>query len=114
MTGLLRWAQAFLFTQLVEVPIYRMGLRCSFWRAFGASAITHPLVWLAVVESGWHASWTVRSACGETFAVVVEAIWFAVPVGGVGYGARRGALWSLIANAASFLLGLLAYRLFGG
>jgi hypothetical protein len=106
---ILRWATAFLFTQVVEIPIYRAGLGASFWRAFGASAITHPLVWLLVVESGWGAPWGVRSAVGETFAIVVEGVWF-----GVAFGMRRGFLWSLAANAASFLLALLAFALFGG
>jgi hypothetical protein len=105
----LRWATAFLFTQVVEIPIYRAGLGAGFWRAFGASAITHPLVWLLVVESGWGARWAVRSAAGETFAVVVEGLYL-----GAAFGMRRGFLWSLVANAASFLLALLAYALFGG
>ncbi len=102
------WARAFAFTQLVEVPIYRYGLRAPWWRAFGASAITHPIVWLVVVESGWSASWSVRVASAEAFAIAVEAVWF-----GVTWGARRGLLWSVIANATSFGLGLLSYRWFG-
>jgi hypothetical protein len=36
------WLQAFVFTQIVEVPIYMRSMRCSVWAAFGASAITHP------------------------------------------------------------------------
>ncbi len=106
--NLARWAAAFAFTQIAEVPIYRHGFGASFARAFGASAVTHPIVWLVVVESGWTASWTIRAIAGESFAVIVEAIWF-----GVTWGARRGVLWSLIANATSFGLGLVAYRLFG-
>jgi hypothetical protein len=107
-TGLLAWARAFAFTQLVEVPIYRRGLGASWARAFGASAITHPIVWWVAVESGWSASWAVRAASVEGFALVVEAIWF-----GVTWGARRGLLWSLVANTTSFTLGLLSYRWFG-
>ena len=100
------WLRAFLFTQVVEIPIYRFGLRTSFWRAFGASAITHPIVW--VVHSHWSASWAVRTTAVEIFAVVVEAIWF-----GVTFGPKRGLLWSLLANGVSFGLGLLSYRWFG-
>ena len=99
------WARAFVFTQIAEVPIYRYGLRASWWRAFGASAITHPIVWWISVESGWSAPWIVRAVSVETFAVVVEALWFGA--------SRRAFLWSLIANGASFALGLLAYRWFG-
>lgn len=105
---ILSWVRAFLFTQVVEVPIYRFGLSVSYARAFGASAITHPIVWYVSVLSGWTAPWIVRASVVETFAVVVEAVWFGVTV-----GARRGLVWSLIANATSFSLGLLSYRLFG-
>lgn len=100
------WLRAFLFTQVVEVPIYRFGLRTSYWRAFAASAITHPIVW--IVHLRWSAPWELRTAAVEVFAVVVEAIWF-----GFVYGARRGLLWSLIANGVSFGLGLVSYALFG-
>jgi hypothetical protein len=100
------WLRAFLFTQLVEVPIYRYGLRTSLLRAFGASAITHPIVWW--VHAHWAAPWAVRTTAVELFAVLVEAIWFAVT-----YGMRRGLFWSTIANAASLGLGLLSYRWFG-
>lgn len=100
------WLRAFLFTQVVEVPIYRFGLRASLLRAFGASAITHPIVW--IVHLHWSASWPVRTAAVEVFAVVVEAIWF-----GVSVGAKRGLVWSLIANGVSFTLGMLSYRWFG-
>lgn len=103
-----RWATAFAFTQIAEIPIYRFGLDATFARAFGASALTHPIVWIVVVESGWTAPWAIRAAAGEAFAVIVEAIWF-----GVTFGARRALLWSLAANATSFALGLFAYRLFG-
>jgi hypothetical protein len=107
--NLARWAAAFAFTQIVEVPIYRAGLGTSLGRAFAASAITHPIVWWFAVESGVPLSWAARTAIGEFFAVAVEAIWFAR-----WFGLRRGLIWSAIANAVSFSLGLLSYRLFGG
>jgi hypothetical protein len=102
----LSWLRAFSFTQLVEVPIYRFGLRASYLRAFAASAITHPIAW--VVHQRWSAPWAVRTAAVEAFAVLVEAAWF-----GAAYGVRRGITWSLLANAVSFGLGLLSYWLFG-
>lgn len=102
------WLRAFAFTQLVEVPIYRYGLRAGVLRAFGASAITHPIVWCIAVYAGAWAPWAVRAAFLEVSVVLVEAIWF-----GVTYGARRGLAWSLLANGVSFGLGLLAYRWFG-
>lgn len=100
------WLKAFLFTQIVEIPIYRYGLRCSYLRAFGASAITHPIVWFVAAASGWHAAWWIRAACGETFAFLVEAAYFALS-----FGWKRGLAWSAIANGTSFVLGLIALSL---
>ena len=45
---LAHWAFAFLFTQVVEIPIYMRGLRVGPVKAFGASAITHPVVWFVI------------------------------------------------------------------
>jgi hypothetical protein len=42
---LLAWLRAFLFTQLVEMPVYLVLLPVSRARAFAASAVTHPFVW---------------------------------------------------------------------
>jgi hypothetical protein len=92
-----RWATAFAFTQIVEIPISSPGSIRRRSEAFGASAITHPIVWWVCAESGWRASWTTRTVVGELFAVIVEALYF-----GVTYGLRRGAIWSLIANGVSF------------
>lgn len=101
---ILAWLKAFVFTQIVEIPIYRYGLRCHYFRAFGASAITHPIVWL--VAASWSAPWWMRAACGESFAFLVEAAYFAVT-----YGWKRGLVWSAIANGVSFGLGLIALAL---
>ncbi len=103
-----RWAAAFAFTQMAEIPIYRHGLRSSFLRSFGASAITHPIVWYVVVESGWRAPWLLRTGLGEAFAISVEAAYF-----GLSFGWKKGLLWSAIANGASFAVGLVGYALFG-
>lgn len=98
------WLKAFVFTQAIEMPIYRFGLRVSWARAFGASALTHPIVWLFVLwwaPEGW--SWPVRVVLAEAFAVVVEAAYLARVAPW-----RRAAGGALIANGASFLLGTLA------
>ncbi len=118
---LLPWLLAFAFTQLVEVPIYRRALDGRTLVAFGASTITHPVVWFvfpwlfarfvplgfAPGEHGqfWH-YWTMVAAA-ETFAVGVEALWLAA------FGLPRALLWSLLANASSLGLGLLSRWLFG-
>lgn len=116
LTGrLLPWLLAFAFTQLVEVPIYRRALDGRFLVAFGASALTHPVVWFvfpwlfyrsAPLDGSPALYWTMVAAA-ETFAVGVEAVWLAA------FGLRRALLWSLLANASSLGLGLLSRWLFG-
>ena len=110
------WLSAFLFTQAVEVPIYahalrrhRAGAPLPLWAraalGFGASAITHPIVWFwfpAHVRDYW-----AMVAQAEVFAVVVEALYMDV------LGLRWAFFWSLGANAASAGLGLLSRWLFG-
>lgn len=99
----LRWLVAFAITQAVETPIYvraQPGVR---WPrrlavAFGASAITHPLVWLAPREA--FGSWIGYVLAAETFAIVVEALWLRA------FGVARAGWWSLLANAASVAIGL--------
>jgi hypothetical protein len=101
------WTVAFAFTQLVEVPIYAKGLRVGAFAAFGASAITHPILWfllfpLLPVPYVW------RVVIGEAFAFLVEAAYFAYV-----FRRQRALLWSALANGASFGLGLLSRRLLG-
>jgi hypothetical protein len=98
------WLLAFAFTQAIEIPLYRRA-GASLPVAFGASALTHPLVWFAFprlpLPWGWMVFWA------ELFAVLAEALWlraFRVP---------RPLPWSLAANLASLSLGLLSRRLFG-
>ncbi|MFO1326212.1 MAG: hypothetical protein U1F56_02550 [Rubrivivax sp.] len=95
------WLPAFALTQAVEAPIYRWGARASWARAFGASALTHPLVWFAapaLLEPA--VGYTAMVAVAEAFAVGAEALW--IGRGGV----TRPLRWSLIANAASLAVGL--------
>jgi hypothetical protein len=102
------WLRAFLFTQLVEVPIYMRGLRCSLPAAFGASAITHPLVWFVFFTPAWHAGYTTKLVSAELFAWLAEAAYFRFA-----FRKPRALLWSLVANGASLGLGVLSRWLFG-
>ena len=101
------WAVAFLFTQMVEVPIYAVGLRVGIPSAFGASAITHPLLWF-VLFPYLNLSYVWQIVVGESFAVLVEAAYFAFLL-----RRRRALLLSVLANAASFGTGMLSRCLFG-
>ena len=101
------WALAFLFTQMVEVPIYAVGLHVGLLRAFGASAITHPVLWF-VLFPYLHLPYVWLVVVGESFAWLLEAAYFAVL-----FHRRRALLWSFIANAASLGTGLLSRWLFG-
>jgi hypothetical protein len=101
------WAIAFLFTQMVEVPIYVTGLRVGLLPAFGASAITHPVLWF-VIFPYLHLSYFWLIVVSESFAFLVEAAYFAVL-----FHRRRALLFSAIANATSFSTGMLCRWLFG-
>ena len=101
------WLVAFAFTQLIEVPLYRRVLDCSIARAFGATALTHPVIWFLLfpfVQAGY----VEKVAAAELFAVVAEALYFAPSV-----GLRRAAWASFLANAVSFCLGLLSRAVLG-
>ena len=107
---LLAWLVAFAFTEIVEVPIYRRMLRSSFLEAFGASAVTHPLLWWVWVP--WMRArfgYVVYAATGEALVVLVEALWFWLL-----FGRPRGRSFaaSVVANGASYVLGLVAYAMF--
>jgi hypothetical protein len=101
----MHWLAAFAFTQCVEIPIYRRALDGRFWVAFGASAITHPIVWF--VFPLLPVSNNVYMIIAESFAVIIEAFYMRA------FGLKRAWLWSLIANGASFSLGALSHVLFG-
>jgi hypothetical protein len=116
----MNWFWAFLFTQVVEMPIYILGARTRWDEAFTASALTHPVVWfvfprifavifgmpsLSFVESRTQ-YWTMV-VFAEVFAVAAEALYLAW------LEKDRPFLWSLVANGASVSLGLLSRRLFG-
>jgi hypothetical protein len=116
------WLGAFLFTQVVEIPIYLWGLyraRLELgWAArlavaFGASALTHPIVWF-VFPRLWRTleqpgGYWGMVAAAEAFAVIAEAIYL------VGARVKPGQafLWALFANGASVCLGFWSRFQFG-
>jgi hypothetical protein len=113
------WAEAFLFTQAFEMPVYlvalyryRPGVR---WYkalaiAFGASAITHPFVWFFFpyfsVGHGPDYYWNVVVPAAEVFAVGVEALYL------WRLRVTLALAWSFLANGLSFGLGLLSRDFF--
>ncbi|MFO0678929.1 MAG: hypothetical protein U0169_20545 [Polyangiaceae bacterium] len=104
------WLLAFAFTQIVEIPIYVRTLRVAPLVAFGASALTHPIVWFVLprVRHSMGLSYDAYLVIAETFAVVAEGVYFhALTKKKSSYG------WSLVANATSVVLGLASRHFFG-
>lgn len=101
------WFSAFFFTQCVEMPIYAKLAKTGWFPAFGASALTHPIVWF-VIPALWgdHDYWSMV-AVAEAFAVIAEALYLRF-----GFKVKRALAWSLLANASSLGLGLLSRSLF--
>jgi hypothetical protein len=107
-----RWVAAFVFTQIIEMPIYAWALRervrhpaARAAAAFGPSALTHPVVWFVIPHLIAH-PYLAYLAVAETFAVVVEAIYVRA------FGVRRALLCSLAANGASVAMAMITRRLF--
>ena len=120
---LLGWVRAFIFTQIIEVPLHTaaLGLRpllrraeaWALWQrlvvAFLCSLVTHPAVWFVfprLVDAYSQYVWMVVLA--ESFAVVVEAgiLWRF----GLRVHAALGA--SFLINMTSMSLGFLWQRLY--
>lgn len=102
------WLGAFALTQAVEVPIYRLALPGR-WRlpvAFGASALTHPVVFF-VFPAVWPGGYWSGVAAAEAFAVLAEAAWLSA------WGARLSVAWALAANGASLAVGLTSRAIWG-
>lgn len=110
---MIAWVLAFLFTQAVEVPVYAAALRSRplagrLAIAFGASLVTHPIVWWSVLTFARdHDSYVAWSTGAELFAVTAEALWLKL------FGVSRPLPWAILANAASLGLGLGSRALFG-
>jgi hypothetical protein len=100
------WLVSFLLTQAIELPITAPQLPRPhrLLRAFGASALTHPLLWFLLAPL-WPWSWLGFVLVGEALVVAIEAVY----LGAV--GARRPLLLSLAANGASLAVGLLLQQL---
>ncbi len=94
------WLAAFAFTQLIEVPLYLAATGRRWVAAFGASLITHPIVWFVFPRYWPRGHWESMVACAELFAVAIEAAWLA------SFGVKRPIEWAFAANAASFVTGL--------
>ncbi len=103
---MLAWAHAFALTELVEVPIYLAALRRHPWLrrlggAFGASLLTHPLLWFAL--PALPLSYPTYVFVAEVATVLVEAGFLKL------LGSTRPLVWAIAANGASFLLGKLFF-----
>ncbi len=110
------WMHAFLFTQIVEIPIYLKPLSGRAWHsrvllAFGASALTHPIVWFTFTElflgsqpimERSDATYWIFVVVAESFAITCEALYLRM------LGVQRALLWALGANLASVTLGFLS------
>jgi hypothetical protein len=101
------WLAAFLFTQIIEVPIYTRALRGRALVAFGASALTHPIVWFVLPRLLFASSYRIKVLLYEIFAIGAEAIYMG------SFGLRRPLFWSFIANAISASLALICRANFG-
>jgi hypothetical protein len=93
------WLVAFLFTQVVEVPVWMRAFDRRPWLAFMASALTHPVVWFVLPRFGM--PYPAYLIVAVAYAVGLEEVW------AWRFGVRRPLVWSLVANGASFGLGLL-------
>lgn len=120
------WFDAFVFTQVVEVPVYVLAIRLAQktgrserprglpWQvllAFGASAITHPMVWYlipgVVDPRRYYVEYVITA---EAFAVLVEAFYL-YSLHALWFGPAL--LLSLVANGLSAGLGEACRRLYG-
>ncbi len=114
---ILKWLLAFALTQSCEMGIYanvpgpERPLRERIAVAFGASAITHPIVWF-VITPLYHPlglDWWTMVAIAEVFAFLAEAMWL------MAFGHRWIVAFgaSLAANGLSFTIGLFCYEALG-
>lgn len=113
------WGSAFVLTQLLELVVHAnapglaLPLRGRLAVGFGASAITHPMVWFvippvvsALMESDRDTEWWTAIAVAELFAFSAEAAWLWM----FGVRPKHALLTSFFANGASFSMGLFCYR----
>jgi hypothetical protein len=110
------WFRAFLLTVIIEIPVATYLLRRDEpqpWRTaalvFFANLASHPMVWYVWTQVFLFGTPTFVVAA-EAWAVVVEAVFYALAFRGLGSG--RAVLISVVANAASFAIGRLVMQLF--
>lgn len=102
------WLLAYLGTQLVEVPLYLRATGNRWAVSWLASTWTHPVVWFLFPKLiPLHWGYWGMVAAAETFALLVEAGWLAF------CGLRSALVWSLGANGASLVLGLISRQTLG-
>ncbi len=103
------WSGAFLLTQLIEVPIYMRAARSlpllkRATYAFGASTITHPIIWFCLP---WESMpYVPLLIAAEGFAFGTEGLW------GHCWRVPRPWLTSLAANATSLAAGMIIRNFF--
>ncbi|MBX7147575.1 hypothetical protein K1X76_00695 [bacterium] len=95
------WLNAFIRTQLVEMPIYCFALKGRPAVAFGASALTHPIVWFVIPHFMPLYRYAEFLIIAETFAIVAEAFYLKF------FGLKKFWLWSVLANSISCAIGFL-------
>ena len=114
--GLAAWLAGFVFTALVEAPVYRWALarrdaeapriRAPWAWALGLSLPTHPVVWFGFPRL-WPGDWLQQTLAAEAFAVAVEAAILSR------LGVRVSVAWALAANGLSVALGLASRAAWG-
>lgn len=105
------WLGAFLLTQAVEVPVYLAFASSLPWPrrflyAFGASAITHPILWFCLPWAS--APYVLLLVVAEILVVMVEMLW------GRWLGVRRAVAASWVANLMSLAVGLAVREMVAG
>ena len=111
------WARAFALTVVVEVAVAvpllgALGSPAGRVRRAAvvalASAVTHPVLWVAVRAVGDDdVTWTVAVLTGEVVAVAVEAVVLVVALPGAEPDRRQRVLVAVLMNAVSAAAGLL-------
>lgn len=109
MSWVYAWAKAFALTVAVEsgvaVPLLGHGqtLGRRALAALLAQLLTHPVVWFVLPEL--RLGFTLYLLLAETWAVVLELIFYRLVFGGLSWRYALGV--SALANGASFAVGLL-------
>lgn len=110
------WLKAFVLTVAIEIPVAAVAFRRdepSLGRRAGlifyASLATHPAVWF--IFPRLELTYTEMVIAAETWAVAAEAVLYALVFRGVELW--RAAAISLIANGASYGIGLILRALTG-